>query len=368
MNDYTQIIKEAELAVNKGDYRYCIKKLKPLINIFPVSTSEGVNIRFLLITASSGINNTEEAIFFCRQLMKSKYSHIRDNGKSLLEILSSPILKTPESWNIKLDTKCLYGKDRIKSISNTSNSIKKEKFINTTQIPTGRTNSFQKGFTFFVSVFLVLMTLLLSGCVKIESNLDLTNIEEVNVSYVLESKFDTKLPWQLNLETEIKKTLKDSVMNEGTKNFVLKNKSININKIKETLNQFLKVVSESLDVDLEEIDFNYNQKNYLIAKRYFFDIIVNLQNLNRVENLELVINIASPSKVNLKTKNDSIKVSENELNWQLEPGEINHLIFNSWYWNKTLISTLIAFLIFTVAYLIRIKRYELGSSLPKLPS
>ena len=62
------------------------------------------------------------------------------------------------------------------------------------------------------------------------------------------------------------------------------------------------------------------------------------------------------------------KVRENKLNWHLESGEINHLIFNSWYWNKTLISTLIAFLIFLVAYLIRIKRYELGSTLPKLPS
>ena len=94
MNEYNHIIKKAELALNNGDYKYCIEALKPLIEVLPVSTKEGINIRFILITASSGISNTEDATFFCKQLIKSKYSSVRENAKSLLEIIiNSPDFK-----------------------------------------------------------------------------------------------------------------------------------------------------------------------------------------------------------------------------------------------------------------------------------
>ena len=53
MTEYEQFINKAELALNNGEYNYCIKLLSPLLEKFTTSTNEGVNIRMILITSVS---------------------------------------------------------------------------------------------------------------------------------------------------------------------------------------------------------------------------------------------------------------------------------------------------------------------------
>ena len=368
MNEYNHIIKKAELALNNGDYKYCIEVLKPFIKVLPVSTKEGINIRFILITACSGISNTEDATFFCKQLIKSKYSSVREKAKSLLEIINSPTLKTPENWTIKIENKSNYSEDTSKARNKNKILEQKEKFINTSNIPTGETKPFQKGFTILVAIILFLVTTLLSGCVKIESNLDFRDLEEVKISHQIISKFGSKLPWQLNFENQLKQTYENRDIYQNKEGFTLRNKSIEIKQVQYLLNKFLQAASASTEIDLKNIDFKYDEKNYFLAKRYFFDIDVNLDNLDYIDNLEILINILSPSRVEMLSQNDNVNVSENNINWELEPGVKNHLAFKFLYWNKILISILFTLIIVSLAYIILRNRYELGSNLPRLPS
>ena len=104
MTEYKQVINKAELALNNGEYNYCINLLSPLLEKLTVSTHEGVNIRMILITSLSGANRKEESIEICKQLRKSKYSHVREEAKSLLQILDSPNLKIPDNWNLKFES------------------------------------------------------------------------------------------------------------------------------------------------------------------------------------------------------------------------------------------------------------------------
>ena len=103
MSIYEQSVKEAELALNNGEYEQCIKVILPFLEKFSVSTKEGINTRMLLITAYSGINKNEEALEICKQLVKSKSPQIRENAKSLIQIIGAPALKAPENWNIKFE-------------------------------------------------------------------------------------------------------------------------------------------------------------------------------------------------------------------------------------------------------------------------
>ena len=61
MNTYEQVLETVELALAKGEYHYCIEFLLPIIESFPSSSKEGVNLRTILITALCGINKKEEA-------------------------------------------------------------------------------------------------------------------------------------------------------------------------------------------------------------------------------------------------------------------------------------------------------------------
>ena len=103
MTEYEQVINKAELALNNGEYNYCIKLLSPLLEKFATSTNEGVNIRMILITSLSGVNRQEESIKLCKELRKSKYSYVREEAKALLQILDSPNLKIPDNWNVKFE-------------------------------------------------------------------------------------------------------------------------------------------------------------------------------------------------------------------------------------------------------------------------
>ena len=74
MDSYKQVVEKAELALIKGEYNFCIEYLYPIIESYPPSCKEGVNLRTIIITALSGINKKEEAKIFCKELLKSLIS------------------------------------------------------------------------------------------------------------------------------------------------------------------------------------------------------------------------------------------------------------------------------------------------------
>ena len=49
MKTYEQVVEKVELALAKGEYHQCIEYLLPIIELFPLSSKEGVNLRTILI-------------------------------------------------------------------------------------------------------------------------------------------------------------------------------------------------------------------------------------------------------------------------------------------------------------------------------
>jgi len=367
MNEYEQVVKEAELALSNGEYKKCINLLNPIFEDFQVSTQEGVNIRMMLITAFSGINKKDKSVELCKQLTKSKYSYIREDAKSLIQILNSPNLEIPDDWNIEIENSSIS--KEFKSIT-PQNKISKttKQYINTFDLPTGETKPFQKGFIFFTFLLSILMLFLLSGCVKVESNLDLREIESINFNLNISTKYVNKLPWQLNFENQIQDISTSKEISSNNNNFVLKKEGLGIKKIDLYINQILNIASNSIGTDLKNIKINHFEENYFIGKRYFFNIELDLTNLKNIDELEIFINIINPSKVSIPKENKYINLVDKTIKWEILQGKINQIEFSYWNWNKLLLWTFIILLLITFAYFIRNKRYELGSNLPQLPS
>ena len=367
MNKNEHVINKAELALNNGEYNYCINLLSPLLEKFTVSTQKGVNIRMILITSLSAVNKQEESIKICKQLRKSKYSHVREEAKSLLQILDSPNLKIPDNWNLKFESSFINEESK-KTIVKNQYSEKNKKYINISDQPTGETRPFQKGFMILTFVLLILIISLLSGCVRIENSLDLREIDSINYDLKINSKYLKKIPWQLNFESEIKKitTSEEIFIDDDT--FQLHKKGLGIIETKNYINKILKIASKNISTDFKNIEIDKFEKNYILGKKYFFKINLDLLQLDNFKDLEIFVNIINPSKVSLLKDNKSINTNENQISWKISPGEINNIEYSFWYWNKALIWTLVVILIIIFAYYIRKKRYELGSNLPQLPS
>ena len=200
MKTYRQVLDTVELALVKGEYFFCIEYLSPIIESFPISSKEGFNLRTILITALCAVNKKDEAKTFCNELLKSYDYKTRENAKYLMEIIDSPEIKKPENWNIKFENSIKL-KDKVYNSLKKNKEIKDErKFINTSNIPTGETKTFQNGFIFLILFLLLLLIPLLSVCFKIENTLDMSNINSINNVLKVESKYVENYPWQLNFK------------------------------------------------------------------------------------------------------------------------------------------------------------------------
>ena len=367
MKTYKQVLETVELALAKGEYQYCIEFLLPIIESFPLSSKEGVNLRTILITAFCGINKKEDAKNFCKELLKSYDDKTRENAKYLMEIIDSPEIKKPENWNVEFSDTSLRKNSYI-SLRKKRKMVGEKKFININNTPTGETKPFQKGFPMIIFFILLLLIPLLSGCVKVENTLDLRELDSINNNLVIESKYINKFPWQIKFEEEIKDIFPDANITQKESSFSLKNKDLNL----ENTEKVLKIISNiagDLAGGSTNIEINTTQKNFFFFKKYFYMVDLDLNSVQRVDNLELIFKIIHPNKATLTGKNNSnLEITNNLITWKLNPGQMNSIEFSIWSWNKLFIGVSVIFVVIILAYALRLYRFKLGTDLPQLPS
>ncbi len=368
MRTYEQVLETVELALAKGEYHYCVEFLLPLIESFPLSSKEGVNLRTILITALCGINKKKEAKRFCKELLKSYDNKTRENAKYLMEVMDSPDIKKPKNWNIQFETDPSLNKKSLDSLRKKREVLEKKKFINITETPTGETKPFQEGFSLIIFLLLLLLIPLLSGCVKVVDTLDLSELDSITNNLVIESKYINKFPWQLKFEEKMKDIFPDAEFEQDESTFSLKHKNLNLEDIKEVL-EITQNTATELAGRSTNISINTTQKNFIFFKKYFYRVDLDLNSIQDVDNLEIIFKIIHPNKATLTNKNNSnLEITKNLIIWNLNQGQINSLEFSFWSLNKLLIGISIILTIIVFAYLVRLYRFKLGTELPQLPS
>jgi len=368
MKTYEQVLETVELAMAKGEYHFCIEFLLPIIYSFPLSSKEGVNLRTILITALCGINKKVEAKRFCKELLKSYDNKTRENAKYLMEVIDSPDIKKPENWNVEFESDPSLNKKSLKSLRKKREVVEKKKFINVTDTPTGETKPFQKGFSLIIFLILLLLIPLLSGCVKVENTLDLSELDSITNNLLIESKYIKKFPWQIKFEEKIKDIFPDAEIAQEESTFSLRNTNLNLEDTKQVLTIIQKNAGE-LAGGSTNIEINTIQKNFIFFKKYFYRLDLDLNSIKDVDNLELIFKIIHPNKVTLTSKNNSnLEIIRNLIIWNLNPGQMNSLEFSFWSWNKLFIGISIILMIIILASSLRFYRFKLGTDLPQLPS
>jgi len=219
-------------------------------------------------------------------------------------------------------------------------------------------------------IFLILLLLipLLSGCVKVENTLDLSELDSITNNLVIESKYIKKFPWQIKFEEKIKDIFPDAEIAQEESTFYLKNKNLNLDNTKQVL-KIIQNTAGELSGGSTNIEINNTQKNFIFFKKYFYRVDLDLNSIQGVDNLELIFKIINPNKPTITGKNNSnLEITENLIIWNLNLGQINSLEFSFWSLNKLLIGISTILLVIVLAYLLRFYRFKLGTDLPQLPS
>jgi hypothetical protein len=285
-----------------------------------------------------------------------------------MEVIDSPEIKKPENWNVQFESDPSLNQKSLNSLRNKREVLEKKKFINVTETPTGETKPFQKGFSIIIFLILLLLIPLLSGCVKVEDTLDLSELSSITNNLVIESKYIKKFPWQLKFEEKMKDVFPDAEIEQDESTFSLKNKNLNLEDTKQVLKLTQNTAGE-LTGGSTNIEITTTQKDFIFFKKNLYRLDLDLNSIQSVDNLELIFKIITPNKATLNGKNNSnLKITKDQIIWILNPGQINIIEFSYWSWNKLLIGISTVLIIVVLAYLLRFYRFKLGTDLPQLPS
>jgi len=185
---------------------------------------------------------------------------------------------------------------------------------------------------------------------------------------VIESKYIKKFPWQLKFEEKMKDIFPDAEIEQDKSAFSLKHKNLNLEDTKQVL-KITQNTAGDLAGESTNIEINTTQKNFIVFKKYFYRLDLDLSSIQGFDNLELIFKIIHPNKAILTDKNNSnLEVTKNLIIWNLNQGQVNSLEFSFWSLNKLLIGLSVILIIMVLAYLLRLYRFKLGSDLPQLPS
>ena len=95
-------LRAVDAHLERGDYGQALELLTPLVDLHPISTPAGSQVRFLMITSWMGQGQNEQALTMARALSRSGDVDKRQQAKQLVNILDAPSLERPDSWTMRL--------------------------------------------------------------------------------------------------------------------------------------------------------------------------------------------------------------------------------------------------------------------------
>ncbi len=362
MSKTASAIKDAEAALDKGDYNLCIKIIDPFLLSFQATTAIGAQLRLLKVTAYMGKGDDQKAINICKTLINNKEPIIRQQAKQLLSILDAPCLPRPSNWSVEIP--------KIDMEPSLKSSFKKTK-TNKKEIrhpKTGPTKNPDIGFSIITLLIISLITFLLSGCVDISTNLSVTGPDRLNISLDIVSISGKQIPWQMEFADNL--TKEHSVLriqnDESRQHF--ESPTIRFEEVNELFEQIASVASKTSGFDINKPEIITNNRNWLIGTRQNLKIYFDLRDLPKVPGLKINLILHDiGNKNNLKTKPAEPTIKNGLMYLPLKIGLVNYLEASYWKWNMISVGIILIISLILLSLFLQKYRLKMGFGYPELP-
>ncbi len=358
----------ARRALERGDYGQCLRLLQPLADQHPPSSPFGGQLRLLMVTAWIGQGDTAAAQACCRSLRASTDPELRLQARDLQMILDAPALQRPANWSLTLPS--LGGAEplegRLKSASRWM--PRRDGPPEPPPPPVGPTRQ-PLGFAVVALVLLLVLTLL-SGCLRVDTELQFPGPGRLQLTQVWSSDTGRQLPWQQRFASAVAEAdpgARLSLKGDGPRQ-VLRSPSLPAVEIQALLARTTTLAAERIGVELPPPRLELSERNWLLGVRQHLWLELDLQPLDAVPGLDLqmVLRPVSLGAVRQAAPRPAAREGTG-VRWPLATGAANRLELLTWRWSRLGLGGMVILLLLCAALALQRLRWSSGFGWPELP-
>ena len=360
----------AEAAIERGDYSQALQTLTSALETNQVSSEEKVEIEMLMATAWLGRGEDSKALEICRRIINSKHEQSRERVKQLVEILEAPSLERPDNWSIKLPNLNFSNEGRSNILRMNYEVLKKEKNKKEFFPPTGPTRNLGLGFSLFVLIVFILLTIFLSGCVRIRTEVNLKDENSIGLQWEIENLIENELTWQDDLYNELKLlNVKASKEITKGKKKIIKINANNSEDYNQTFREIARTISKSTGFSFRQPEILVHQKNFVFAVKQNIKFIFNLEELQEIPGLkiDLLVKPVFSNPQNIIASPLPFKLEGSSLYWNIKTGYLNILELTQWRLNRIGVGIFFIIFLFLISKVLQVIRLKMGFGYPELP-
>lgn len=363
--DLEALLLPARSALERGDYGRCQQLLAPLLEAHGASTSFGGQLRLLLATAQMGRGDSAGAAATCRSLRACRDATLRAMAKDLQEVLDAPALERPREWSMTLPS--LGEMQPLEGQLQTMARQRRRRRLPEPPPPppTGPTQA-PWGFA-LVAIALLALTVLLGGCVDLETRLSFPAPGRLQLSQISRSSTGEPLPWQRQLAASLQGTPFRAQQAHGL--LSLKAPTLPADQALQLLTATIEQAAALAAVPLPPPELSLQERNWLVGVHQELRLAVDLRALESLPGLTLMVELEPfrPRAVRLAAPQPAL-AQQGRLRWRLQPGTLNRLELRCWRWSRLGLGALLIVLLLAGVAVLQRLRLLAGFGLPELPA
>ncbi|MEB3334987.1 MAG: DUF3153 domain-containing protein [Cyanobacteriota bacterium] len=371
----SSVLAEAKTAIARGEYGRAVRLLEPLCEHHSPVHPPGDSLRLLLATAWMGLGEGERAIACCRSLLGCADARRRARARELLQVLEAPALRRPREWSLTLPRL-----DQVPPLEGIApggarSSSRRKEAEAPPPPPVGPTRS-PRGFVALVVAVLVVWLLgtLLSGCMRVETELAFAGPGRVRLSHRLEPTAGAPLPFQRRLADALAADRPPYAARTGggASGAVtqLTSPLLTLAEAEASLARTLEVAAAQTGITLPAPTVELRETNWLLGVRQRARIRLDLRSLPPLPGLGLSLRLSplGPGGPRRAEPLEAIPVAGSRAwVWPLRPGRVNALEVQAWRWNPLGLGALAILAVLALVVQVQRMRVRLGLGLPELP-
>ncbi|CAK6688897.1 DUF3153 domain-containing protein [Synechococcus sp. CBW1107] len=365
-------LEPARAAIERGEYGRCLRLLEPIVAAHGVTVPLGGRALMLMATALIGQGESERAASCVRGLKACADPDLRRQARDLSLILEAPSLQRPENWSLTLPQIGAVESLQQRVVSLDQARPGRARPEAPPPPPVGPTRA-PLGFAIVVAAVLLLLTGLLGGCLRVETDLSLPAPGRLELSQSLTSVSGSWMPWQRQFAS----TLADDAdlsrfklsLDPDQGRLSLSSGVVSPAEAAALLKRLALDAGELTGQALPAPQLSLQERNWLLGVRQQIGFELDLRQLQPLPGLSFKVRLSSMGVGAVRTAQPlAVEPRLKGLSWPLQLGAINRLELRSWRWSRLGLGSLLIVLLLVLSLLLQRLRRQAGFGWPELPS